>query len=375
MKKVVISLLLILINVVYIQGEIKIAVLNLEAGTGLTTSQVSGLQDMLISALQSSGEFTIMERGRVRDLIREMGISNGKRPTQAQLRSFAQKLGVEAVVVGTVNFQARDRYIEDVITGTQRGEYNVDIRLVSTASGKILSSVGDTQRSNETTRSLINRISSKLIDGYDSSTEISTISKPVELNGYLIVYPQDLGSFPTFPSQTINMINRQAKYGYTDWRLPTSEEMSQMRANASTIGLQKSKVYATNHTVFNGGNYKVRLVRSKVIAQHVGNSTGNIYLIPEVIDLGTIPVLRGSAEGSFKIVNESYDSVTIKSISSPSSNIQILPYDSNLERGDTGIIRFTLSINGRQGLNLKRNINIELSNGKRFDITVKAYVK
>ena len=54
----------------------------------------------------------------------------------------------------------------------------------------------------------------------------------ITLHGYLHVQPSDLGYFPERPSATlISSINRNAPYGFDDWRLPTRGEMALLFAN------------------------------------------------------------------------------------------------------------------------------------------------
>ena len=49
--------------------------------------------------------------------------------------------------------------------------------------------------------------------------------------GYLKVFPHELGVFEAEPSSVIAQINRQAQHGYNNWRIPTNEELSLLRAN------------------------------------------------------------------------------------------------------------------------------------------------
>lgn len=60
---------------------------------------------------------------------------------------------------------------------------------------------------------------------------------PVQLQGYLLVYPEDLGSYSSEPTSIISNINRQGKYGRDNWRVPTSEELDLMKNEADKIGL------------------------------------------------------------------------------------------------------------------------------------------
>ena len=49
--------------------------------------------------------------------------------------------------------------------------------------------------------------------------------------GYLKIFPMELGTFSSEPTSVISNINAQAQYGYNNWRIPTNEELSLLRAN------------------------------------------------------------------------------------------------------------------------------------------------
>ena len=54
--------------------------------------------------------------------------------------------------------------------------------------------------------------------------------------GYLMVFPEELGSFESVPNALINQLNSQAIYGYNTWRVPTNEELSLMKAKGYLSG-------------------------------------------------------------------------------------------------------------------------------------------
>jgi len=121
-------------GVIHAQNRLPIGIMDLEAGVGLDQSQVNGLSDMLTPALQNTGFFRIIERKQVNQIIREQGFQNSNL-SSAQMKRIGGILGVEALLIGKVNFQVRDR--------NRFGEYNVDIRLVSVKNGEVLSAAGN----------------------------------------------------------------------------------------------------------------------------------------------------------------------------------------------------------------------------------------
>lgn len=90
--------------------------------------------------------------------------------------------------------------------------------------------------------------------GEGSRTTNTTVSttEPVTLFGYLHVFPTDIGEFQTLPAQLLSAINRQAQYGYDTWRLPTTEELSIMRANSHLIPNFKNASYLCSNTSVKG---------------------------------------------------------------------------------------------------------------------------
>lgn len=90
--------------------------------------------------------------------------------------------------------------------------------------------------------------------GEGSRTTNTTVSttEPVTLFGYLHVFPTDIGEFQTLPAQLLSAINRQAQYGYDTWRLPTTEELSIMRANSHLIPNFKNTDYLCSDSSVKG---------------------------------------------------------------------------------------------------------------------------
>lgn len=338
--------------------------MKLDAGVGLTQSQVDGLQDIIISALDDTGLFSIVERSRVNDLVRELGIAQGMRLTANQRRAFGRRLGVEAIAVGTVNYLVRERSPVDMSTQMSKGEYNIDLRLVRVNDGVIIASSGDSQYSHETARKLIAKIVKALTTKLESNGLFSNEPRtPIILQDYLMVYPHDLGLFSTTPTQSIAKINKLADFGHNDWRLPTDEELSVMNNNRQITGMRSGKEYATKFSIFSANNpLTVRLVRTKVFARNDPNEEGTVSLSPKSYNFGKVGVLSSSATGKVKLINESTQTIQVIEISSPSSNLSASISTKTLSPGETAIITITLRTAGRQGLTLKHELEITYNN-------------
>lgn len=70
------------------------------------------------------------------------------------------------------------------------------------------------------------------------------LAAPVRLQGYLWVYPEDLGQHSNVPTSVIRNINEQGKYGRDNWRVPTDEEIELMKNEADKAGLGPLYSYA-----------------------------------------------------------------------------------------------------------------------------------
>jgi hypothetical protein len=73
------------------------------------------------------------------------------------------------------------------------------------------------------------------------------LSAPIQLLGYLWVYPEDLGDFKQPPLGVIGSINAQNSYGRDNWRIPTPDELALLENNAAKVGLGDDIYLATDH--------------------------------------------------------------------------------------------------------------------------------
>lgn len=73
------------------------------------------------------------------------------------------------------------------------------------------------------------------------------LQSPIILNGYLMVYNEDLGYFNEHPDDVIKQLNAQKKFGRDSWRIPTANELSTMEINAEKLGLGSGIYMCTSH--------------------------------------------------------------------------------------------------------------------------------
>lgn len=72
-------------------------------------------------------------------------------------------------------------------------------------------------------------------------------NKAVVLVTGLRVFPYDIGEFNAEPYQTIQSLNQKKTFGYSNWRLPTRDELSLLRANSASLGDLKNEQYMVSN--------------------------------------------------------------------------------------------------------------------------------
>lgn len=83
---------------------------------------------------------------------------------------------------------------------------------------------------------------------------------PVQIQGYLWVYTEDLGYYSELPTSVIENINKQKKYGRDNWRVPTDEELTLMQNEWIRLGLGEGVDYAYiygRNNIFGHGNLRL----------------------------------------------------------------------------------------------------------------------
>lgn len=200
------------------------AVLEFKAGVGISQNDVDGISAIFITYFQPAG-YTMVERTQIDKVIEEQGFQRSNM-TQSQMVRVGQILNVSKIVVGDVNIVM--------------GQYNVDCRVLNVETGTIAATEGATFASSSYRSSMQNvaqKLAAKIAITPSSTVQPSTPSGSKKRNGveilygYLKIFPNELGVFQAEPITVISQINAQAQYGYDNWRIPTNEELSLMRAN------------------------------------------------------------------------------------------------------------------------------------------------
>ena len=167
MKKIYLLIMLLLAFAMVATAQnkkMKIAVMDFKAGVGVNANEVEGLSDMLINTLFETKKFSIVERSQLYEVLKEQNLQGEL--TVQQCVKVGRILGVESVLIGTVNFLAEHKNID----GSMTGEYNVDIRAVSVESGEVVTTAGAAKSSGSTYRAMMEKIARQLAENLTGGT-------------------------------------------------------------------------------------------------------------------------------------------------------------------------------------------------------------
>lgn len=200
------------------------AVLEFNAGVGISQADVDGISAIFITYFRPAG-YTMVERTRIDRVIEEQRYQRSQL-TESQMVRIGQILNVSKIVVGDIN--------------VVMGQYNVDTRVINVETGTISATEGATFATSSyrsSMQSVAQKLAAKIAITPGSTVQPSTPYGTRKRNGvevlygYLKIFPNELGEFQAEPATVISQINAQAQYGYNNWRIPTNEELSLLRAN------------------------------------------------------------------------------------------------------------------------------------------------
>ncbi len=199
----------------------KAAVLEFKAGVGISQTDVDGISAIFITYFHPDS-YTMVERSQIDKVITEQGFQYTD-ITENNVVNIGRILNVSKVVVGDVNVIMK--------------QYNVDVRVIDVETGSVDASDGVTFDIGTSYRSTMKSLSQSLAKKISVSRSELQVSRPKQrdtiaiLYGYLRIYPHEIGDFDREPKTIIRQINLQSQFGYNNWRVPTNEELSLLKAN------------------------------------------------------------------------------------------------------------------------------------------------
>ena len=210
------------------------AVMEFKAGVGISQADVDGISGIFTTYFRPAG-YTMIERTQIDRIIEEQRMQRSAM-TESQMVRVGQLLNLSKIVIGDVN--------------VVMGQYNVDVRVINVESGTIAATEGATFAGSsyrEVMKNLAQKLAGQIaISAGPTVTAQPTPSAPTPktrtkvetVYGYLHVFPNELGVFQSIPTNVISNINNQGMHGYDEWRVPTNEELSLLRANGYLSGTQ-----------------------------------------------------------------------------------------------------------------------------------------
>lgn len=210
------------------------AVMEFKAGVGISQADVDGLSGIFTTYFRPAG-YTMIERTQIDRIIDEQQMQRSTL-TESQMVRIGQLLNLSKIVIGDVNIVM--------------GQYNVDVRVINVESGTIAATEGATFAGSsyrEGMKNLAQKLAAQIAIGAGptvtaqptpSSPAPKTRTKVETVYGYLHIFPNELGVFQAEPTNVIANINKQGMHGYDEWRIPTNEELSLLRANGYLSGAQ-----------------------------------------------------------------------------------------------------------------------------------------
>ena len=232
------------------------AVMEFKAGVDITQADVDGISGIFTTYFRPAG-YTMIERTQIDRIIEEQRLQRSTL-TESQMVRVGQLLNLSKIVIGDVNIVM--------------GQYNVDVRVINVESGTIAATEGATFAGSsyrETMKSLAQKLAGQIAIGAGptvgaqptpSAPTPKTRTKVETVYGYLHVFPNELGVFQSHPNSVIANINNQGMHGYDEWRVPTNEELSLLRAN----GYLSSAQYMTKE---NASGMVLLVTTGKTVAE------------------------------------------------------------------------------------------------------------
>lgn len=210
------------------------AVMEFKAGVGISQADVDGISGIFTTYFRPAG-YTMIERTQIDRIIEEQRMQRSAM-TESQMVRVGQLLNLSKIVIGDVN--------------VVMGQYNVDVRVINVESGTIAATEGASFADSsyrEVMKNLAQKLAGQIAIGAGptvgtqptpSAPTPKTRTKVETVYGYLHVFPNELGVFQSVPTNVISNINNQGMHGYDEWRVPTNEELSLLRANGYLSGTQ-----------------------------------------------------------------------------------------------------------------------------------------
>lgn len=178
----------------------------------------------LTAAISMKQGYTAYDRVDLQSIMSEQNFQRTGLVDDATIKRLGEMTGASLILIPEVAM-------------SDDGKIYVAVKMLDVTTAQTLMSTGELMgNSSVEVEEGCRALTAKVLGVRSSpSSTTATADEPVTLFGYIHVFPTDIGEFQTLPAQLLSAINKKATYGYDSWRLPTTEELSIMRANSHLI--------------------------------------------------------------------------------------------------------------------------------------------
>ena len=255
--------------------KMKIAVMDFKAGVGVNANEVEGLSDMLINTMYESGKFNIVERSQIKQVLKEWDFQASEL-TNEQLVQVGRILGVESVLVGTVNLIV--------------SEYNVDVRAVDVESGEVVTTAAGTKSPGSTYRAMMVEIAWQL------ARNLTGEEPPIERKGLITKEKDYFGIYYALDKQRLT----NEEYMEIIYNCPESKDYYEKGCRQRKTG--RILLICGGSCMIIGG-----ITEALVSGFQYGNIVGPFAAVGVPAMLTSIPFLasgKHKKENAYKVYNE-----------------------------------------------------------------------
>ena len=204
----------------------------------------------LTAAISMKQGYTAYDRVDLQSIMSEQNFQRTGLVDDATIKRLGEMTGASLILIPEVAM-------------SDDGKIYVAVKMLDVTTAQTLMSTGELMGSSSAEVEEGCRALTAKVLGVRSGVSSTTVAadEPVTLFGYIHVFPTDIGEFQTLPAQLLSAINKKATYGYDSWRLPTTEELSIIRANSHMIPNIKNTDYLCSDSSTGGF---VRLVTTEL---------------------------------------------------------------------------------------------------------------
>ena len=340
----------------------KIAILNFNYGEGLKQADVDGLSSVFATYFNPK-TYQVIEKSSVNQLLQEENSQQNKF-NDTQIANLGKKLNAQLILVGDLSIVM--------------GENNLEIKVINTENAETLIKDGISWNKGVSFRTTIQGFAEKLsakIDNItiketskDTKTDVANVNKNIKpkfrtevviINDNLKLYPEEFTQSKLNPDLILYGLNKDEKYNYDTWRLPTEEELGIIKGK----GYLSECKYMTNKDrngmiLFVSTGEMVKLpIKKHELSLHTGFGVANNDLA--FADYGWGTLLSFHIKYKYKLF-KNYDirlfgEAGYGSLSTPFTHIPLM-----------------LGFNYEYRFNKKSSIYIDLGAGIHFSLNKKA---